>query len=239
MPNAWFQFKQFKIVQDKCAMKVGTDGVLLGAWAPVHGVESILDVGSGTGLIALMLAQRVPDASITAVEIDKMACLQSMENIHQSPWSDRMEVVHDDFKQFSRRDMAPFDLIVSNPPYFVDSKPSFVEARNMARHTIHLNHKELVEGAVRLLKPRGQLAIVLPTENYQLFSDLALRSGLFELRRLNVYPTPQKPASRILSLWSRYLAHPCEMEEMVLEENGRHKYSAEYLALTRDFYLKS
>lgn len=239
MANAYFQFKHFRVIQDKCAMKVGTDGVLLGAWTPVEGVHSILDVGSGTGLLGLMLAQRAPKAAITAVEIDQDACLQSLENIRQSPWANRMEVVHDDFRLFSRVDKRRYDLIVSNPPYFMGTQRSSLEARYVARHTTLLSYMELIEGVLQLLNPEGRFALILPAENYQLFSNQALTAGLFEIRRMEVSPTPQKPVSRILSVWSRQGTNCREVEKMVLEVMGRHDYSAEYLSLTRDFYLKA
>jgi tRNA1Val (adenine37-N6)-methyltransferase len=237
MANAYFLFKQFSIFQDKCAMKVGTDGVLLGAWAPVEGVQSILDVGSGTGLLALMLAQRAPEAKITAVEIDQGACLQSIDNIGKSPWGNRIQVVNEDFRHFSMVDNRSFDLIVSNPPYFVNSKSAANAARNVARHTILLSYHEFIEGALRLLKPDGLLSLILPAQSYPVFSKEALNTGLFEIRRMLIFPTPQKTESRILSVWSQLKNGSCIEEQMVLELNGRHKYSSEYLSLTKDFYL--
>ena len=133
MPNPYFQFKQFTVRHDKCAMKVGTDGVLLGAWAPVQDVKRILDVGAGSGLISLQLAQRNPEAVITSVEIDPAAAAQAQENIQSSPWSNRMEVVCCDFRKYHPEDK--FDLIVSNPPYFVDALRCPDNQRCMARHT--------------------------------------------------------------------------------------------------------
>lgn len=238
MANAYFQFKHFRIIQDKCAMKVGTDGVLLGAWTPIEGAQSILDVGSGTGLLGLMLAQRAPEAEITAVELDQDACLQSLENVQQSPWANRVEVINVDFRLFSSVDKRRYDLIVSNPPYFVNSQRSSVEARTVARHTTLLSYYELIEGVMRLLKPEGRCSIILPAGNYQLFSGLAMTAGLFEIRRMLVNPTPQKPVSRILSVWSRLETDSHAEERMVLEVKGRHDYSADYRKLTRDFYLQ-
>ncbi len=239
MANAYFQFKRFTVFQDRCAMKVGTDGVLLGAWTPVETSHSILDVGSGTGLLALMLAQRAPAAEITGVEIDQEAWLQSKENVHQSPWADRIQMVNEDFRPFSRAGKRHYDLIVSNPPYFMNSKPSSTEARSVARHTSMLSYGELLEGVLRLLKPAGRFSIILPAQNHPIFSDQAVNVGLFEIRRMLVYPTPQKPVTRILSVWSQQETDGCNEEKMVLEVTGRHDYSAAYLSLTRDFYLKA
>ncbi len=220
-------------------MKVGTDGVLLGAWTPVDRAHHILDVGSGTGLLALMLAQRAPIAEITGIEIDQDAWLQSKENVLQSPWTDRIQMVQADFRQFSLAGKGRYDLIVSNPPYFVDSKPSPVDARNVARHTSMLSYSELIAGVRRLLLPVGQFSIILPAQNHQIFSDLAMAGGLFEIRRMLVFPTPQKPVSRILSVWCQQKTDGCKEERMVLEVKRRHDYSSEYLSLTRDFYLKA
>lgn len=218
-------------------MKVGTDGVLLGAWTPVNGAQTILDVGSGTGLIALMLAQRAPEAEITGIEIDPEASLQSRQNVQQSPWHDRMQVVHADFRRFVPGNKCRYDLIVSNPPFFMDSKAAPDHARNVARHTTLLAYSELIEGVLRLLQPEGQFSIILPAQNFQVFSELASSAGLFEIRRLLVYPTPQKPVARILSVWDQQGKGSCEVEKMVIEVKGRHDYSAEYMSLTRDFYL--
>jgi tRNA1Val (adenine37-N6)-methyltransferase len=239
MGNAYFQFKRFKILQDKCAMKVGTDGVLLGAWTPVERAQTILDVGSGTGLLSLMLAQRAPEAMITGVELDSDACAQSRENIQRSPWNSRIEVLEADFRQFSQQSRQNFDLIVSNPPYFIDSQHSGDESRSLARHTSRLSYAEFIEGVLRLLTPEGLLSVILPALNYPFFSKLATNKGLFNTNRLLIYPTPHKPVSRILSVWD--LKGECEKKEekMVLEIKGRHNYSAEYLSLTHDFYLKS
>ena len=219
-------------------MKVGTDGVLLGSWTPVEGAITILDVGSGTGLLSLMLAQREPEAKITGVEIDKDAWMQSLDNILQSPWNERLQMVNADFRQFSLDTERAYDLIVSNPPYFIDSKKAPDAARSVARHSAFLNYRTLVEGALRLLKPDGKLSIILPAQNYQHFSELALTKGLFEIRRLLIYPTPHKAVSRILSVWDRRGNCSCKEEKMVLEVRGRHDYSAAYLSLTRDFYLR-
>jgi tRNA1Val (adenine37-N6)-methyltransferase len=209
----------------------------MGAGAPVEGAKTILDVGSGTGLIALMLAQRAPEAAITGVEIDHDAWLQSQQNMDQSPWAGRMEMVENDFRLFSQEENRRFDLIVANPPYFINSKLSPEVARSVARHTSLLNYAELIYGALRLLKPDGKLSIILPAQNYNHFSARASDEGLFEVRRLMIYPTPQKPVSRILSVWDLKGEFGLKEEKMVLEVNGRHDFSKEYLSLTSDFYL--
>ena len=146
MSNSYFQFKQFTVFHDRCAMKVGTDGVLLGAWTRTGQGCSILDIGTGTGLIALILAQRIPDARITAVELDREAALQAAENVRNSPWAARIEVVEADIRQYATRVSHPFDIIVSNPPFFNSSLHSPSEARTQARHTDSLSYAELFQG---------------------------------------------------------------------------------------------
>ena len=171
MPNPYFQFKQFTVRHDKCAMKVGTDGVLLGAWAPVQDVKRILDVGAGSGLISLQLAQRNPEAVITSVEIDPAAAAQAQENIQSSPWSNRMEVVCCDFRKYHPEDK--FDLIVSNPPYFVDALRCPDNQRCMARHTSELNYELLFGHSAHLLSEQGVISIIIPAEVERTVIDTA------------------------------------------------------------------
>ena len=162
MSNPYFQFKQFTVRHDKCAMKVGTDGVLLGAWAPVQNAKYILDVGAGSGLISLQLAQRNPWASITSIEIDPAAAAQAKENIQSSPWSDRMEVICSDFRDYHAENK--FDLIVSNPPYFVDALKCPDNQRCMARHTNELNYELLFGHSTHLLSEQGIISVIIPSE---------------------------------------------------------------------------
>lgn len=148
-------------------------------------------------------------------------------------------MVESDFRPFSQQSHRRFDLIVSNPPYFIDSKPAAVASRSVARHTSHLSYTDLIEGVLRLLAVEGQFSVILPAQNHLLFSQLALDRGLFEGSRLLIHPTPHKPVSRILSVWDLKGYRETKEEKMVLEVKGRHHYSAEYLSLTRDFYLKA
>ena len=189
MSNPYFQFKQFTVWHDKCAMKVGTDGVLLGAWASVRNAHKILDVGTGTGLVALMLAQRsLPDADIVALEIDKAAAGQAGENVARSPWKERIEVVQADFRNYQSSDK--FDVIVSNPPYFVDSLECPDQQRNAARHNDSLTYEELLEGVAGLLAEDGAFTIVIPTDVADRVKMTATAKNFYAVRQLNVITKP-------------------------------------------------
>lgn len=235
MSNAYFQFKQFTIHQNRCAMKVGTDGVLLGAWTDTMGAKRILDIGTGTGLLALMLAQR-SDAIIDAIEIDEPAAEQAGENTYNCPWSSRILVSHISFQEFSKSS-EKYDVIVSNPPYFTDCLPAPELKRSIARHNNLLTSKELIDGVVRLLSPTGKFSIILPTNEYEIFIGLAEKSDLFENRRTLVIPSPDKPVKRILSELS-FHKNNVIVNSLVIEKYGRHQYSMEYIGLTKDYYLK-
>lgn len=234
MSNSSFTFKQFTIYHDKCAMKVGTDGVLLGAWAPVENAQRILDVGTGTGLIALQLAQRNPQAEIVAVEIDSAAAGQAAENVARSPWQDRIEVICHDFRYYESEEK--FDLIVSNPPYFVDALKCPDEQRCTARHTGGLNYDLLFRRSAQLLNEQGSICIIIPSEVEQVVTDAAWNQHLFPSRRLQVFTKPGKPCRRVLLAFG-FEMRPCREERLCIETE--HKgYSDEYIALTKEFYLK-
>jgi tRNA1Val (adenine37-N6)-methyltransferase len=235
MANSWFQFKKFKVEQEKSAMKVGTDGVLLGAWACKNG-KSILDVGTGTGLIALMLAQRFEDAEITAIDIDKHAAEQAYENVCNSPWSDRISVECADFNIFRKEQAGCYDHIISNPPYFKQSLKSNSRSRSLARHDMLLTHDMLIVESVRLLNDGGCLSVVLPYVEGSVFIALAATKGLYCTRKTNVYSKPDSEIRRLLLEFRKVKQNLVE-DSLVIEEKGRHSYSKEYLELTGPFYL--
>ena len=217
-------------------MKVGTDGVLLGAWAGVRPSDRrMLDIGTGTGLIALMLAQRAPEASVTGVDIDDVA--QARENADASPWAGRVVFERCPVQEF--RAPEPFDLIVSNPPFFVDSLTCPDEGRTAARHAVHLPFDELRDAVLRLMAPAGRFAVVLPTTEAGRF--LAVCAGRLALtRRTDVRTTPRHPAKRALMEFSRAEATDAapEISELTVGTGEHECYTPEYRALTRDFYLK-
>lgn len=235
MPNNYFKFKQFTIHQDKCAMKVGTDGVLLGAWADCENANSILDIGTGTGLITLMLAQR-SIAKIDAVEIDEAACVQAKENIEKSLWSDRIEIFNIPFQDFSKSTNEKYDLIVSNPPYFQNSLYAPDEKRTDARHNSNLKLDELLNGALKLLTRKGKLSIILPYLEGALFILKAAENGLYCVRQTKVLPKPDRAPKRLLL---EFISEkmPLIEQELIIELNKRHEYSEAYKNLTKDFYL--
>lgn len=237
-----FRFKRFTIRQDRCPMKVGTDGVLLGAWAEVRPDDrQILDIGTGTGLIAVMLAQRSVLARVTGVDIDDVS--QARENADASPWGDRLQFVQTPVQEF--RPAERFDLIVSNPPFYVDSLTCPDRGRTTARHAVHLSYGELIDAVVRLLAPGGRFAVVLPMAEARHFRTLAV-DRLRLTRLTEVRTTPRRGARRVLmSFAGRDVADLPAVEETLplLDQlvigTGEHEcYTPEYRALTRDFYLK-
>ncbi|HJB85504.1 MAG TPA: methyltransferase [Candidatus Alistipes merdigallinarum] len=234
-----FVFKQFEIRQGRSAMKVGTDGVLLGAWFDVGiGAFRVLDVGAGTGLIALMAAQRNPWARIDAVEIDPESCTDAAENFRNSVWSDRIELYACSFSEFcSRAEAESYERIVSNPPYFVDSLRAADERRNWARHADALPYNELLRGVAKLLCKTGRFAVVLPVETYREFVMEAANNGLFPARRTDVITRVGKGPLRVLA---EFVAEPERLcvETLTLIEDGSSDYSVAYKELVGDFYLK-
>lgn len=236
MPTPFFQFKQFTVYHDKCAMKVGTDGVLLGAWAEVEEATSALDVGTGTGLIALMLAQRNELLQICAIDIDQAAVLQARENVAATNWLNRIEVEQADFISYFPANKQ-FDLIVSNPPYFRDSLKSPNDSRTAARHTDSLGFNQLVKQAALLLAAKGRFCVVIPTDGMSDFLADCTLSGLFLAKRLLVCTKPGAAPKRVL-LELRKAPVAVVNEEVLVVELARHQYSQEYIALTRQFYLK-
>ncbi len=236
MANSYFKFKQFIVHQDSAAMKVGTDSVLLGAWANVEKAKRALDIGTGTGLIALMMAQRNPVLTIDALEIDSDAFEQAKNNCSQSAWHNRLCVIHDSIQNYGVASQKKYDLIVSNPPYFSNSLKNNCIKKSTARHTDSLNYSELMEGVVKLLNSDGIFAVVLPSDVQNEFIDITQNYNFHLNRILNVKPTPAKSVKRILLEFSNSNVKICE-EELVIEDKGRHQYSEKYKQLTRDFYL--
>ena len=234
-----FHFQQFSIQQSGSAMKVGTDGVLLGAWTPVSEVSGrILDVGTGTGLVALMLAQRNPLAFIDAVEIDPPSCEDARYNFNHSPWNERLTLFENSFQNFTKTTGASYSLIVCNPPFFSKSIKNSCDRKAIARHDDVLNYNELLNGCKKLLRSNGHLSLILPADGYETFRTLAARKGWFEYRRLDVKPSPGKKVKRVLSFWDLQMPDgPLSTEEMVVEIT-RHQYSDDFYRLTRDFYLE-
>ena len=218
-------------------MKVGIDGVLLGVWADVDNTKRILDIGTGTGLIALMLAQR-SDSNVVAIDIDRDAVLQAKENIKNSPWLERVEVHESSLQEFVTSSTCFFDLIVSNPPYFVNSLKTPSESRTAARHTDLLTHEELIENAIRLLTPVGRICVILPVNEGLQCVSFAQSKGLYSTKQVAVLPKPGAIAKRLLLEFSLIPTQQMETSELVIEAEERHHYSPEFIELAKDFYLK-
>lgn len=218
-----FQFKQFTICQDLCAMKVGTDGVLLGAWA--NGGKRVLDAGTGTGIIALMMAQRYPNAVVTAIDIDEGAVKQAQQNVAQSPFAQQITVLHNTLQEHQ----GEYDAIISNPPFFIDSLAAPDEQRNVARHTQTLTYTELMQAAWRLLSDEGELSVVVPFDYRKRMEDEAIFVGFFPSKVCAVKTTERKPAKRYLLSFKK---HPCRCEQEQLTIG-----SERYQELTKEFYL--
>ena len=229
-----FTFKQFSVHQDRCAMKVGTDGTLLGAWTFAPNAECrILDIGTGTGLIALMMAQRYPRAFITAIDIDSDACAQAKENVNNSPYKDRIEVICCDIRDYES-DM--FDVIVSNPPYFNNSLECPDSKRSIARHSVILGYDALINSVRHLLKDNGTFSMIAPTDSVSRIESAAVLSGLFLSRKYNVRTLPDKAPKRCLLEFSKMFPTEIEIRVESIETTPKIK-SNWYNNLTKDFYL--
>ncbi|GAA6768916.1 tRNA1(Val) (adenine(37)-N6)-methyltransferase [Flavobacterium johnsoniae] len=233
-----FQFKQFSVKQDKTAMKVGTDGVLLGSWAPVsHNPFSILDIGAGTGIIALMLAQRTHAEQIDALEIDEDAYEQAVENFEASPWGDRLFCFHAGLDEFIEEPEDEYDLIVSNPPFYAEDYKTNDEQRDLARFQDAMPFEEIVEAADLLLSENGILAVIIPFREEAKFTALAKDFELYPIKITHVKGTPKSEIKRSLLAFSRNEVSEIEIDELVIEID-RHVYTPEYIDLTKEFYLK-
>ena len=233
-----FQFKQFSVEQDRCAMKIGTDGVLLGAWTPIeHNPFSVLDIGAGTGIIALMIAQRSLAEQIDALEIDEEAYEQAVDNFENSPWRDRLFCFHADLDEFAEEPEDEYDLIVSNPPFYTDDYKTESEQRDLARFADAMPFEELIEAAALLLSENGIFSAIIPYKEEEKFIALAKDSDLFPIKITRVKGTPTTEIKRSLLAFSRNFAEAFPVDELIIEIS-RHIYTEEYIALTRDFYLK-
>jgi tRNA1Val (adenine37-N6)-methyltransferase len=232
MSNPYFRFKQFTVYHDLCAMKVGTDGTLLGAWADCEQAKTILDIGTGSGLIALMLAQR-SEAQVYAIDIDENACKQAKINFENSPFSGRLFIEKVDFQHWNTS--LRFDLLVSNPPYFTNSLKSADKGRNFARHNDSLFFADLIGKSCSMMNEGGKLAVILPFDGFEVFQALALESRLFLCRKTLVSSLPHKPPKRVLLEYSN--KETDYREDMLLIEKAPKVFSEEYVAFTGDFYL--
>ncbi len=235
-----FKFKEFSVNQDKTAMKIGTDGVLLGAWCAVDFYpDTILDIGSGTGVVALMLAQRSDAMTIDAVEIEENAYEQSVENFEQSDWGDRLYCYNATFQEFAdeiAEEEETYDLIISNPPFYTDDFESDNKARNKARFTSALSFDDLISGVVKILSKTGKFSTIIPYKEEEEFINLAHEKGLYINRICWVQGNLSSAIKRSLLEFS--FNETALTKEHLIIETERHQYTKEYIDLTKDFYLK-
>lgn len=234
MPNSWFRFQQFTVRQDRCAMKVGTDGVLLGAWACTPGVARVLDIGTGTGLLALIAAQRAPQAMVQAVEIDPAAAQQAAANAQASPWGGRIQVHAADIRHW--RPSARFDLVLCNPPFYKGHQASADQRLAAAKHEGLLNFGELFAAMARLMAEKGRACVILPADRSGEAAESAEAHGLAMQRRCAVRYVPGKPVKRVLAAFMRVPGMPCAMDELLLHQ-GDGSFSPRYRALVGDLEL--
>jgi tRNA1Val (adenine37-N6)-methyltransferase len=237
MPSTSFAFKQFIIKQDKCAMKVGTDAVLLGAWVtPSVNCHSILDIGTGTGVIALMLAQKT-NSLIQAIDIDKNACEQAEENIKESKFSNQISVYCSSLQEFSKQSGKKFNLIISNPPYFEQSLKSSNEQRSHARHADILPFEELLDGVIKLLEVNGKFCVILPTIEALKFRSLAEKKGIHLSKLLRVKSKKENTIDKRHLMQFEFKQTEFSERTIAIEEAERHQYTSDYINLTKDYYL--
>lgn len=231
-----FHFRHFSLMHKNSAMKVGTDGVLMGSWGYVGG-SRVLDIGSGCGLIALMAAQRNPEAFVTGIEPDSASFDESVINGRNSPFSGRTEFVKSELDEFASRCALKYDAVISNPPFYNDGFLPVSEAKARAKHSsFALSYDSLLDGASALLSDNGIFSVIIPFSSAPDFEEKAFGRGLFMIRKADVIPVPRKSPSRAMCMFS-FQRSECLYESIIIEKYGRHRYSEEYVSLTKDFLL--
>jgi len=240
--NRKMEFKHFTVHDDKCAMKIGTDAVLLGTIATHPNPKHILDIGAGSGIVALMLAQRFPNSSVTAVELENGAALQASDNFTNSPFSKRLNCINDSFQNISsNKTIGKFDLIVSNPPFFNGTSKSPYEPRNMARHENYLKIDELFSGIENVIEDEGVFIVVWPVEREEVLTQSAAKHNYYQVYRIEIRATSNHEAVRIISVFSKVRPPEIIESEITLESGvGENRvFTPEYLKLVKDFFLKA
>lgn len=232
-----FRFKQFSVAQDQCAMKIGTDAVLLGAWANLESQpNSILDIGAGTGILALMMAQRSTAELIDALDIDPAAYEQCVTNFEASDWSDRLFCYHAALNEFTEEIEEQYDLIISNPPFYTTPFKTENEVRNKARFEDAMPFNKLLKSVAKLLSPNGNFNVIIPFSEELSFIEMAAKQALYPSKILHIRGQKSSPLKRSLMCFT-FKKQIVEKEELTIEI-ARHQYTKEYMTLTKDFYLK-
>lgn len=233
-----FSFKQFRVFHDKCAMKVGTDGVLLGAWTSIDGTKNVLDIGTGTGLLSLMLSQRNREINVDAIEVDDDASVQAKENVILSPYNSQIKVYNTSFQDFVLKTKSKYDLIVSNPPFFINSLLSDDKRRTKARHSESLTLYDILHLSKSIISDNGVLSFIYPFESLQEILQISAYEGWYVNRRTDVYSiNSHSLPKRVLFEFTMYPPKAEVIHDSLLIELARHVYSDEYVALTKEFYI--
>lgn len=235
MPNNYFQFKEFTIRQEHCAMKVSTDACIQGAWTtiPPH-AKRVLDVGTGTGLLSLMVAQKADGIMIDAVEMERLCAEQALYNINISPWKNRINFIKGDIRKVDLNNK--YDLIICNPPFFNNSLKSPDEQRNTARHTDTLSYAELLEVFDMYSEKDGFVSVLLPVNEFKIFESLFSKRGWFLNEKLNIHPAEDKPANRVVAIISRQNAS-ARLEDIYIRKAGSNEYTESFIELMKPYYL--
>jgi tRNA1Val (adenine37-N6)-methyltransferase len=232
-----FHFQQFSLHHHRSTMKVGTDAVLLGIWTELEGVTDVLDIGTGCGIIPLLLAARSILVKVVGVELDFNSFEEAYENFLASPFAGRLQAFHADINNFVQDTVKKYDLVISNPPFFINDHRPEREGRKLARHTDTLHYDQLVEAALRLLKPGGRFSVVLPYRESKVFLKLAEQSGLHLQRRMLIFPKPCRDPNRVNLLLGNSAAVPMTEKFIIRNEDG--SFTQQYLNTVKDFYLSS
>lgn len=231
-----FQFKQFSVDDSLCAMKIGTDAVLLGSWTLCDKAKHILDIGTGSGILALMMAQK-SQAEITAIEIEENAYKQAMLNFKSSKWKKRISLKHCALQEFTKENTKLFDVIISNPPYFTNSLKPDKNQRALARHTTTLSVEDLFKHATKLMHSESTFNIIYPTEYKERLLNEATKNNLCLIKSCDIQANAEKEANRIMLCFSKQMKELI-YDKIIIEQDKRHYYTKEYINLTKDFYLK-
>ncbi len=229
-----FHFKTFSLHHHRSTMKVGTDAVLLGIWTDLTGVKTALDVGAGCGIISLLLASRAP-LFVDAVELDQDSFEEAFQNFENSPYSDRITIFRFDFNDFDPQENKKYDLIISNPPFFINDLHSTNPKKRMARHTQTLSYEQLLQGSQKLLNPEGKISVILPYKESRIFLALAESEGFFVEKKLLIFPMLGKEPNRINLLIGQTAANEQTEKFIIRNEDGN--FTSQYIDLVKDYYL--
>jgi tRNA1Val (adenine37-N6)-methyltransferase len=231
-----FRFKQFSVDDSLCGMKIGTDAVVLGAVAARYRAVSVLDIGTGCGIIALMIAQNSADI-IYSIDVDQQACLQAKQNFARSPWPDKLKVVNESLQYFGRNfHPFSFDLIVCNPPYFINSTPSPNDLRNKARHNDSLSYIDIFQYASKLITDQGKLLMIFPASHQQMLDEYASQKSFFNSKNIFIHPAPGHLPKRIIAEYSKQKPTFLKSESLTIRTTRRHEFTSEYQRLTYAYH---